>query len=76
MPISIDPLVVTIITQYLDLQQEAADDRAGSVRADVVSSGRDLGPAQEEVIEARQDYWSSEAAAWGSTSTAWRLANS
>ena len=74
---SIDPNIISIITHYLNLQQEAADNKAGSVRAELASLGRDLGhPETAEVIEAQEDYWSSEAASWGNTSTAWGLANS
>ena len=76
MPTSIDPNIISIVANYLNLQQEAAQNRAGSVAAELASLGRDLGhPETAEEIEAREDYWSSEAASWGSTSTAWGLAN-
>ena len=63
MPTYIDHNIVFIITNYPNLQQEAADNKAGSVRADLASRGQDLShPAAAEVIEAQEDYWSSESA--------------
>ena len=70
MPTYIEHNIVFIVPNYPNRQQEAADHKAGSVRAELASRAKELGPALEEVIEAQEDYWSSEAASWGNASRA------
>ena len=73
---SIDPVVVRLVSSFLTMQESACTGRYDDARATVIARGfLPEHPAFAEEVEYEEDHWSHIGNQWATVRISWEIAN-